>query len=119
MAGRRYTSACLSTIALSALAVVAEKRCVTVRAMDLRHALEQALLNWIFFIPLLTFHEWAHAWTAWKCGDDTAYKLGRVSLNPIVHMDLVGTVILPLAGMISGAMGGGVVFVGWGNPVPV
>jgi Zn-dependent protease len=78
----------------------------------------QALLAYLFFIPLLTLHEWAHAWTAWKCGDDTAFKRGRVSLNPIVHMSLLGTVILPLVGMITSALGAGVV-IGWGKPVPV
>jgi Zn-dependent protease len=78
----------------------------------------QALLAYLFFIPLLTLHEWAHAWTAWKCGDDTAFKRGRVSLNPIVHMSLLGTVILPLVGMITSALGTGII-IGWGKPVPV
>lgn len=87
--------------------------------MDFQHALKEIVPAYLLFIPLLTFHEWAHAWTAWKCGDDTAYQRGRVSLNPIVHMELVGTVLLPLAGMISGAMGAGFVLIGWGKPVPV
>jgi Zn-dependent protease len=86
--------------------------------MDWVKVFREMLLAYIFFIPLLTFHEWAHAWTAWKCGDDTAKKLGRVSLNPIVHMDLIGTVILPLVGMISSALGAGII-IGWGKPVPV
>src|SRR5687768_15727893 len=86
--------------------------------MDFPTVIREALIAYLFFIPLLTFHEWAHAWTASQCGDDTARKLGRVSLNPIVHMDLVGTVILPLLGMLSQAMGMGVV-IGWGKPVPV
>ena len=86
--------------------------------MDWVKVFREMLLAYIFFIPLLTFHEWAHAWTAWKCGDDTAKKLGRVSLNPIVHMDLIGTVILPLAGMISTALGAGII-IGWGKPVPI
>lgn len=83
--------------------------------------LAQGLLQYIFFIPLLTFHEWAHAWTAWKCGDDTAYQQGRVSLNPIVHMEMLGTVILPLAGILLGVMGSGLAafIIGWGRPVPV
>jgi Zn-dependent protease len=86
--------------------------------MDWANVLREGLLAYLFFIPLLTMHEWAHAWTAWKCGDDTAQKLGRVSINPIVHMDLIGTVILPLAGLISTALGAGVI-IGWGKPVPV
>src|SRR3954463_1860498 len=86
--------------------------------MDIRLLLD-GLLIYICFIPLLTLHEWAHAWVAWKCGDDTAYKLGRVSINPIVHMDLIGTVILPLAGLISASLGAGLIIIGWGKPVPI
>ena len=62
----------------------------------------------------LTVHEWAHAWTADRLGDPTARLLGRVSFNPIVHIDPIGTVLLPLIGML----GAGVVF-GWAKPVPV
>ena len=87
--------------------------------MDFANKIGEALLSYALFIPLLTFHEWAHAWTAWKLGDDTAYQRGRVSLNPIVHMELLGTVILPLLGVLSGAMGAGIGILGWGKPVPV
>ena len=62
----------------------------------------------------LTVHEWAHAWSADRLGDPTARMLGRVSFNPIVHIDPVGTVLLPLVGMLTA----GVVF-GWAKPVPV
>lgn len=86
--------------------------------MDWANVLREGLLAYLFFIPLLTMHEWAHAWTAWKCGDDTARRLGRVSLNPIVHMDPIGTVMLPLLGLLSTALGAGVI-IGWGKPVPV
>ena len=79
------------------------------------------LLLYLCFIPVLTFHEFAHAWVAWKCGDDTAKNLGRVSLNPIRHMELIGTVILPLVaiflGMTHSALSGFII--GWGKPVPV
>jgi Zn-dependent protease len=64
------------------------------------------------FIPVLlslTVHEWAHAWTAWRLGDDTAKMLGRVSLNPLDHIDPVGTLLLPLLGMPFG----------WAKPVPI
>ncbi len=64
------------------------------------------------FVPLvlsLTVHEWAHAWTAWRLGDDTAKMLGRVSLNPMDHIDPIGTVLLPLLGVPFG----------WAKPVPV
>lgn len=84
-------------------------------------AIIDGLLTYLFFIPLLTFHEWAHAWVAWKCGDDTAYSQGRVTLNPIMHMELIGTVVLPLLGIFlslsNSALAGFII--GWGRPVPV
>ena len=52
----------------------------------------------IWALPVLiaiTFHEAAHGWTAWKLGDDTAYRLGRVTFNPIKHVDPVGTLLIP------------------------
>ena len=66
------------------------------------------------FIILLTFHEWAHAKSANMLGDSTARDLGRMSLNPGVHIDMIGTIILPLIGSL---VGGG--FFGWAKPVPV
>lgn len=62
----------------------------------------------------LTVHEWAHAYTADRLGDPTARLLGRVSFNPIVHIDPIGTVILPLFAAVTT----GFVF-GWAKPVPV
>ena len=62
----------------------------------------------------LTVHEMAHAWTADRLGDPTARLLGRVSLNPIVHADPIGTVVFPLISLISGAA-----LIGWAKPVPV
>jgi Zn-dependent protease len=62
----------------------------------------------------LTVHEAAHAWTAERLGDPTARQLGRVSLNPLVHIDLIGTVILPLLAAISNLP-----IIGWAKPVPV
>jgi Zn-dependent protease len=84
-------------------------------------ALLEGLLFYLCFIPLLTFHEFAHAWTASKCGDDTAKDLGRVSLNPIVHMEMIGTVVLPWLGILLSISGSGLAsfIVGWGKPVPV
>jgi Zn-dependent protease len=63
----------------------------------------------------LTVHEAAHAWTASRLGDDTARRLGRVSLNPIVHIDPIGTLLLPLVALASGS---GFIF-GWAKPTPV
>ena len=79
------------------------------------------LLMYLGLIVLLTFHEFGHAWVALKCGDDTARLQGRCSLNPIVHIDPIGTVILPLA-MIFLAMAGSSLshfLIGWAKPVPV
>jgi len=71
----------------------------------------------IWALPILfaiTAHEAAHAWVAFKLGDSTAYREGRVTLNPIKHIDLIGTVILPLLMVVIS----GFVF-GWAKPVPV
>jgi len=62
----------------------------------------------------LTVHEWAHAWTADRLGDPTARLLGRVSFNPVVHIDPIGTIVLPLLAMFTT----GFIF-GWAKPVPV
>jgi len=62
----------------------------------------------------LTVHEAAHAWTAERLGDPTARMLGRVSLNPIVHIDPIGTVLLPLLAAVSNLP-----IIGWAKPVPV
>jgi Zn-dependent protease len=62
----------------------------------------------------LTIHEAAHAWSADKLGDPTARMLGRVSLNPLVHIDWIGTVLLPIIAAISRFP-----LIGWAKPVPV
>jgi Zn-dependent protease len=76
------------------------------------------LIQYLLLVALLTFHEFGHAWTAMKCGDDTARLQGRVSLNPLVHIDLVGTVLLPLM-MIFLPFGASRFMIGWAKPVPV
>ena len=63
------------------------------------------LSRFVFLIPLLlslTVHEWAHAWTAWLLGDDTAKRQGRMTLDPLAHIDPVGSLILPLMGVPFG-----------------
>lgn len=64
------------------------------------------LVPWILS---LSVHEWAHAWSAYKLGDDTASRQGRLTLNPIAHIDPIGTIIAPLLGMP----------IAWAKPVPV
>ena len=75
-------------------------------------------MDFALFIPILiasiVVHEVAHAWQARREGDDTAERLGRITLNPIPHLDLVGSIILPTVLYMSG----GVLF-GWAKPVPV
>ncbi len=78
--------------------------------------LVEGLIMYLGLLVLLTFHEFGHAWMAWRCGDDTAHSQGRVSLNPLVHMDLIGTVILPLLMIFVPASR---FLVGWAKPVPV
>ena len=71
-------------------------------------------IEFIVLLFSLTVHECAHAWTADRLGDPTARLLGRVSLNPIVHADLIGTVLFPLVAMVANAP-----LIGWAKPVPV
>ena len=76
------------------------------------------LIQYLMLVALLTFHEFGHAWTAMKCGDDTARLRGRVSLNPVAHIDPIGTVLLPLM-MIFLPFGVSRFIIGWAKPVPV
>ncbi|MBC7467359.1 MAG: site-2 protease family protein [Bdellovibrio sp.] len=72
----------------------------------------------LFFVPLLfalCFHEYAHGLVASWLGDDTAEKLGRLTLNPMAHADMVGTFILPISAIVFGVP----LFIGWAKPVPV
>ncbi len=76
----------------------------------------QTLLIWVIPVLLaITLHEAAHGWTASKFGDHTARMMGRVTLNPVKHIDPVGTIIVPLALLI---MSTGFIF-GWAKPVPI
>ena len=70
--------------------------------------------SFIVLVLSLSFHEAAHAWTADRLGDPTARRLGRVSLNPLVHIDWIGTVLLPIIAAVSNLP-----LIGWAKPVPV
>ena len=75
------------------------------------------LIVWIFAVSA---HEAAHAWTSWKFGDDTAYRLGRVTLNPLPHIDPIGTLLLPILGfLISYSSAFNFPLIAWGKPTPV
>jgi Zn-dependent protease len=76
--------------------------------MNLQAALINVSLLWLLTAP----HEFAHAWVATLLGDDTPRREGRVTLNPLAHIDWIGTTILPA---ITSLLGGG--FIGWGKPV--
>lgn len=69
-------------------------------------------LTFLFVLPIflvsLTIHEYAHAWVAYRYGDDTAKRMGRLTLNPLAHISLLGTIIMPL-----------LVRFGWAKPIPV
>ncbi|HEX6063133.1 MAG TPA: site-2 protease family protein [Longimicrobiales bacterium] len=73
----------------------------------------------ILYLPVLLFsvvlHEYAHGWQALREGDDTAYMLGRLTLNPVPHIDLFGSILLPLMLALMNAP----FLIGWAKPVPV
>jgi len=77
----------------------------------------------IYALPVIfaiTLHEAAHGYVARHFGDMTAYRLGRISLNPLRHIDLVGTIAVPLVILVmSKLFGGGGILFGWAKPVPV
>jgi Zn-dependent protease len=75
------------------------------------------LTIYLELIFLLTFHEFAHAWMATRRGDDTARLLGRLSLNPLVHIDPIGTVLLPMI-QIFGPASLTRFVIGYAKPVP-
>lgn len=86
------------------------------QGMDIAGFLQQLP---IFLIPMLfaiTLHEVAHGWVAKRCGDPTALFAGRLTLNPIKHIDPIGTIAVPLGLLL---MTGGQMAFGWAKPVPV
>ena len=82
--------------------------------MDPHNAILRICVNAIPLVLAITLHEAAHGYTARLLGDNTAYMLGRVTLNPARHIDPMGTIVFPLISLVLG----GVIF-GWAKPVPV
>jgi len=74
----------------------------------------EAVIQIVVLLFAVSFHESAHGWVAMKCGDNTARDLGRITLNPIKHLDPIGSVLFPLVLAFSGLP----VF-GWARPVPI
>jgi Zn-dependent protease len=68
----------------------------------------------VVLILAFSVHECAHAWTAWRLGDPTARMLGRVTLNPIRHLDPIGSIVFPLISLVYGGF-----LIGWAKPTPV
>ena len=80
--------------------------------------IDEKFVRFLIFLPLfflsLSIHEFAHAFFANKYGDDTAKNMGRLTLNPIKHIDLIGSVVMPVLAFTSGFA-----LIGWAKPVPV
>ena len=77
-------------------------------------SLDLVIAEFAVLVLSLSFHEAAHAWTANRLGDPTAKMLGRLTLNPLKHVDWIGTVLFPLIAIYSGFP-----LIGWAKPVPV
>jgi Zn-dependent protease len=82
-------------------------------------ALLQGLMLFVAFIPLVTLHEFAHAWVATRCGDDTPRLQGRVTIDPLAHIEWLGTIIVPFIFTVLSGLGGHPMLLGWGRPVQV
>ncbi len=80
--------------------------------------ISERLISFLTFLPLffisIAVHEYAHAFIAFRLGDSSAKNAGRLTLNPLKHIDLIGTVIVPIAAFASGFA-----LIGWAKPVPV
>ncbi|OFZ11421.1 MAG: hypothetical protein A2Z20_04875 [Bdellovibrionales bacterium RBG_16_40_8] len=90
--------------------------------MNFIEVLAKLGIQYVPFLFALCFHEFAHAFVAKKKGDNTAELMGRLTMNPFSHADLIGTFVLPVAGILAGigGMNGGSGFIfGWAKPVPV
>ena len=79
----------------------------------------QLIIYVVVLLLAISAHEAAHAWMSHRYGDDTAYLLGRVTLNPVAHTDPIGTLLIPIIGFIGAGAGVFVPLIGWGKPTPV
>ncbi len=90
--------------------------------MDIANVVSHLVIYMVVLLLAISAHEAGHAWMSYKYGDDTAYMLGRVTLNPVAHTDPIGTLLIPMLSFIFGAIGGALASVplmGWGIPTPV
>ena len=90
--------------------------------IDIANLVSHLIVYMVVLLLAVSAHEAGHAWMSYKFGDDTAYMLGRVTLNPIAHTDPIGTLLIPIISFVLGMLGGAlgsVPLIGWGKPTPV
>ncbi len=87
---------------------------------DLVNLLSNLIPYIVVLLLAISCHEAGHAWMSMKYGDDTAYMLGRVTINPVAHTDPIGTLLIPIASFVlTFTTGARVPLIGWGKPTPV
>jgi len=90
--------------------------------IDVLNLVSHLVIYMVVLLLAISCHEAGHAWMSYKYGDDTAYLLGRVTLNPVAHTDPIGTLLIPIIAFIFGSVGGAlgsIPLIGWGKPTPV
>jgi len=90
--------------------------------IDLVNLISHLVIYMVVLLLAISCHEAGHAWMSYKFGDDTAYMLGRVTLNPVAHTDPIGTLLIPIIAFVLGSVGGAlgsIPLIGWGKPTPV
>jgi Zn-dependent protease len=90
--------------------------------LEFTEVISHLVMYIVVLLLAISAHEAGHAWMSWKFGDDTAYMLGRVTLNPVAHTDPIGTLLIPIVSFLLGVYGGAlanVPLIGWGIPTPV
>ena len=90
--------------------------------VDVLNLVSHLVIYMVVLLLAISCHEAGHAWMSYKFGDDTAYMLGRVTLNPAKHTDPIGTLLIPIVSFILGSVGGAaasIPLIGWGKPTPV
>ena len=88
--------------------------------VDIANLVSHLVVYMVVLLLAISAHEAGHAWMSYKFGDDTAYMLGRVTLNPVAHTDPIGTLLIPIISfVVTFATGARVPLIGWGIPTPV
>jgi len=90
--------------------------------VDLVNLVSHLIIYMVVLLMAISCHEAGHAWMSYKYGDDTAFMLGRVTLNPVSHTDPIGTLLIPIISFVLGSVGGALAsipLIGWGKPTPV